>query len=118
MSVEYVKRLRPDMPTCAVTLANGTDVPANIYTGAKGMPVCHLVGKGQMILPLTWLIDRFCKLDADWTKLVSPTGTEFDISYTDRLPYIKKEEVDKLMAYLPHEDQEGRSGKLLQLGLR
>ena len=74
--VEYVKHLRPDLPTSPATMANGSQVPGNILIGTKGMPMVHLVGKNkESILPLGWLIDRFCRLDEDWTKLISPKGT-------------------------------------------
>ena len=122
--VEYVRHLRPELPTAPITLANGGTVPAALYTGAKGMPECHLVGKGDRILPLTWLIERFCSLNADWTKLVTPEGKDIDIIYKDHLPYIKKMEVDMLMEDLPHEDHAGRSGNvagrqaIVNLGLR
>ena len=54
--VSYVRHLRPDLPTKPLTLANGETVPAATYTGSKGIPECHLVGKGTRILPLFGLL--------------------------------------------------------------
>ena len=74
---EYVRSLRPELPTRPVTLANGVTVPAAMFTGPKGIPLCQMISKQddkERILPLYWLIDRYCALNPDWTKLVTPDG--------------------------------------------
>ena len=115
IGVEYVRRLRPELPTRPVTLANGSSVPGSMYTGPKGIPLCQMISKQedkQRILPLYWLIDRFCALNSDWTKLITPTEREIDIFMFEDLPHIADAEVDNLLKDLPHEGEQGRSGKI------
>ena len=115
IGVEYVRRLRPELPTRPVTLANGSSVPGSMYMGPKGIPLCQMISKQedkQRILPLYWLIDRFCALNSDWIELITPTEREIDIFMFEDLPHIADAEVDNLLKDLPHEGEQGRSGKI------
>ena len=116
--VKYVHALSKKEQVFPVTLASGKTIPCAKAIGPRGMPVVYMVGKSDTdILPLLWLIERYCEISQDWRTLTTSKGRRLPVVIADCLPYLNKESVTQLLQGLPEAAMPGRNGKVASLNV-
>jgi hypothetical protein len=102
-----------------LTLAHGV-CPGRREVGPKGVPrvVVEFDPEGDNIdlFPEGFLYERGCNiLRGDTHTLTTPQGQVIEIKMWGTLPYITKEELQKIIADLPEHTVPGRSGLITQI---
>ena len=72
-------------------LADGSSGACRTAVGEKGIPEAQVKAKGGDIdlLPMYWLIDRWCKVAWDNScVLTTPKGYAMHLEFSDGMPYL------------------------------
>ena len=98
-----------------LTLADGANRACKTVVGPKGVPQAWVKKKdGNKIdlLPMHWLIERWCKVSWDTqVQLTSPKGRTMHLACWEGMPFLSALQVRQVFEDLPEANVPGRSGK-------
>ena len=104
-----------DQWTESLQLADGTSTSCRTETGVKGIPKAFLVKSDLReqidLLPLSWLLDRWCSVDwGNNNTFTTAAGRPLQVHWWSGFPYLTSEQIKVVIEDLPEADVKGRSG--------